>query len=130
MPSPLRTVRLAAMTSITERPGPREATMATLDHKLLTTSPTAVRDESREGFRDWIARHPIVAFFVGAYAFSWLLWLGPAFGLRGPGGAVLLYVGVFGPALTAATITRLNGGPLRAWLRERERVRFRAAPRW
>lgn len=102
--------------------------MATFDHKLLTTSPTAVRDESREGYRDWIARHPVVAFFVGAYAFSWLLWLGPVFGLRGPGGAVLLYVGVFGPALMAAAITRLNGGSLRAWLREL--VRFRAAPRW
>src|SRR5215207_4549356 len=102
--------------------------MATLDHRLLSTSPTAVRSESRAGYRDWIARHPVAAFFVGAYAFSWLLWIAPAFGLRGPAGAVLLYVGVFGPALVAAAMTRMSGGSLRTWLREL--VRFRASPRW
>ena len=102
--------------------------MATLDHKLLTTSPTAVRSGSRAGYRDWIARHPVAAFFVGAYAFSWLLWIAPAFGLRGPAGAVLLYLGVFGPALVAAAMTRLSGGSLRTWVREL--VRFRASPRW
>jgi uncharacterized protein len=102
--------------------------MTTLDDRLLTSPPAAVRGGERLGYRGWIARHPVVAFFVGAYAFSWLLWVAPAFGLRGPGGAVLLYVGVFGPALVAAAITCLNGGSLRAWLREL--VRFRASPRW
>ena len=101
--------------------------MATFDHKLLTP-PRAARARARKGYRDWIARHPVVTFFVGAYTFSWLLWLAPAFGLRGPAGAVLLYAGVFGPALVAATLTRLSGGSLRAWFGEL--VRFRASARW
>jgi len=79
-------------------------------------------------YREWIAAHQIAAFFTLAYVFSWLLWLAPALGLRGPFGVVLLYVGVFGPAITAAAITRLTGGSLRAWLREL--VRLRARPRW
>jgi len=101
--------------------------MATFDHRLQTSS-TAALGRTRKGFRDWIACHPVVTFFVGAYTFSWLLWLAPAFGLRGPAGAVLLYAGVFGPALVAATLTRLSGGSLRAWIGEL--VRFRASPRW
>lgn len=82
----------------------------------------------RATFRTWIGRHPLLAFFVFAFAFSWLFWLGPALGLRGPIGVLLLYVGVFGPAAAAAAITRLSGGSLRVWFRDL--VRFRAAPRW
>ena len=101
--------------------------MSTLGHRSLT-APPATRSMPKASFRDWIGAHQIGAFFAFAYAFSWLLWLAPAFGLRGPLGAVLVYVGVFGPAIAAATITRLIGGSLRAWLREL--VRFRARPRW
>jgi CubicO group peptidase (beta-lactamase class C family)/membrane protease YdiL (CAAX protease family) len=101
--------------------------MSTLGHKPLT-APAAARSVSRASYRGWIAAHQITAFFVFAYVFSWLLWLGPAFGLRGPLGLALLYIGVFGPAIAAAAITRLTGGSLRAWLREL--VRFRARPRW
>jgi membrane protease YdiL (CAAX protease family) len=78
--------------------------------------------------RVWLDSHSLLAFFLFAYAFSWLFWLAPAFGLRGAVGLLLLYVGVFGPAVAAAAITRLTGGSLRAWFREL--VRFRAAPRW
>ena len=95
--------------------------MSTLAHSHATAW-------TRATFRSWISGHPLLAFFVFAYAFSWLFWVAPALGLRGPAGALLLYVGVFGPAVAAAAITRLTGGSLRAWFREL--VRFRAAPRW
>ena len=95
--------------------------MSTLAHPHATAW-------TRATFRTWISGHPLLAFFVFAYAFSWLFWLAPALGLRGPIGVLLLYVGVFGPAVAAAAITRLTGGSLRAWFREL--VRFRAAPRW
>jgi CubicO group peptidase (beta-lactamase class C family)/membrane protease YdiL (CAAX protease family) len=101
--------------------------MSTLGHKLLP-APATARHALTTRFREWIAQHQVVAFFAFAYVFSWLLWLAPALGLRGPLGLVLLYIGVFGPAVAAATITRLTGGSLRAWLREL--VHFRAAPRW
>ena len=101
--------------------------MSTLGHKLSPASARA-RDAAPANYREWITRHQVVAFFAFAYVFSWLLWLAPAFGLRGPLGALLLYVGVFGPAIAAATITRLSGGSLRAWFREL--VRFRARPGW
>jgi uncharacterized protein len=100
--------------------------MSTLGHKLQTAAPIA--SAPRAGSRDWIAAHPVAAFFLITYFFSWLFWLAPALGLRGAPGAVLLYIGVFGPAVAVATITRLTGGSLRAWLREI--IRFRAAPRW
>jgi uncharacterized protein len=95
--------------------------MSTLAHPHATAS-------TRATFRAWISGHPLLAFFVFAYVFSWLFWLPPALGLRGPAGALLLYVGVFGPAIAAAVMTRLTGGSLRAWFREL--VRFRAASRW
>jgi CubicO group peptidase (beta-lactamase class C family)/membrane protease YdiL (CAAX protease family) len=101
--------------------------MSTLGHRPPITS-IAFQPRRRASYREWIAAHQVAAFFALAYVFSWLLWLAPAFGLRGPVGVVLVYVGVFGPAIAAATITRLTGGSLRAWLREL--VRFRARPRW
>jgi len=101
--------------------------MSTLGHRLPPARAT-VRPAPTTSFGEWIARHQIRAFFIFAYVFSWLLWLGPALGLGGPLGLVLLYVGVFGPAIAAATITRLTGGSLRAWFRQL--VRFRARPRW
>ncbi len=82
----------------------------------------------RATFRVWVNSHSLLAFFVFAYAFSWLFWIAPALGLRGAIGVPLLYVGVFGPAVAAATVTRLTGGSLRAWFGEL--VRFRAAPHW
>lgn len=81
----------------------------------------------RTRFRARLERHPLTAFFVLAYASSWLLWLAPALGLRGVGGALLLYLGVFGPAFAAASVTRLTGGSVRAWLRG---LRGVASVRW
>lgn len=102
--------------------------MSTLDHDLLSRSSAPSRAEGRVEYRDRVVRHPVFAFFVFTYAFSWLLWTPPALGLGGPLGTVLIFSGVFGPAIAAATITRLTGRSLRVWLREL--VRFRAAPRW
>ena len=101
--------------------------MSTLGDRLAPALAT-VCPAPTTSFSEWIARHQVRAFFAFAYAFSWLLWLGPALGLGGPLGLVLLYLGVFGPAIAAATITRLTGGSLRQWLREL--VRFRARALW
>lgn len=92
----------------------------------LATAP-AVR-ATRERVGAWVGEHRTTAFFALSYGLSWSLWLGPALGLRGPLGAAMLYLGVFGPAIAAATITRLTGGSLRRWLRAL--VRFRAGVRW
>jgi proline iminopeptidase len=78
--------------------------------------------------RAWIGDHQTTTFFAATYAVSWLLWLGPALGIRGVAGALLLYGGVFGPAVVAATLTCLTGGSLRTWMRGL--VRFRAPSRW
>jgi uncharacterized protein len=102
--------------------------MSTVGQEFSGAAPAAVRRGSKTDDRSWVAAHPVAAFFLLAYGFSWLFWLAPAFGLRGAAGAVLLYIGVFGPAVAAATITRLTGGSLRAWLRGV--MRFRAAPQW
>ena len=72
-------------------------------------------------------RHPTAAFFVLAYAFSWLLWAAPALGLRGVPGALLLYLGVFGPAAAAAVLVKLLGGSIRAWTSS---FRRRPGARW
>lgn len=97
-------------------------------HKLLTASPAAVRGEPREGYRGWIARHPVAAFFVGAYAFSWLFWTPAMLGFEGALVSVALLVGAFGPAVSAVTITRLTGGSARAWFRGL--FRWRVPARW
>jgi membrane protease YdiL (CAAX protease family) len=98
-----------------------------VDAMSTLTSPQRVAWKPA-GLRAQIGAHQLPAFFLFAYAFSWAFWLAPALGLRGPLGILLLYLGIFGPAVAAATLTKLGGGSLRAWLREL--VRFRAASRW
>jgi membrane protease YdiL (CAAX protease family) len=66
------------------------------------------------GFRGWVARYPLLAFFAFAYAWSWLAWLP---GLLGVGGMVPLLIGGLGPLLAAVAVTRLSGESVRAWWR-------------
>jgi membrane protease YdiL (CAAX protease family) len=75
-----------------------------------------------------IAGHPTVAFFVLAFALSWVL-MTPAmvFGLGGLA-ALPFFVGVFGPATAAAIVTRATGGSVRGWLRDV--MRWRLPLRW
>lgn len=75
----------------------------------------------------WILAHPLPAFFVGAYVFSWTFWSPAAFGVEGIG-AVLLFIGVFGPLASATTVAHVTEGSGRRWLRSVMRVRFR--PIW
>lgn len=58
--------------------------------------------------RSWIRRHPILAFVVLAYGFTWLFWL-PVGKLGGgdPGRILaLLLIGGWGPALAALVVVR------------------------
>ncbi|WP_380676131.1 CPBP family intramembrane glutamic endopeptidase [Salinigranum sp. GCM10025319] len=78
--------------------------------------------------RGIVAAHPVTAFFVLAYAFSWLGWAPVILGADGPTRTVSFVVGSFGPAVAGAVITWLDGESVRAWARQI--VRWRVAPRW
>jgi membrane protease YdiL (CAAX protease family) len=75
-----------------------------------------------------VTQHSLLAFFILAYALSWLAWLLPALGVGDVSGLVALHVGSFGPAAAAAIILWYTRGPLRAWLRSL--VHWRVPPRW
>ncbi|HKJ36781.1 MAG TPA: type II CAAX endopeptidase family protein [Solirubrobacterales bacterium] len=73
--------------------------------------------------------HPVVAFFVGAYAITWTLWLPAVFSSDREGiVAGLFLLGVFGPWLSAALVTRAGGGSAKQWVREI--FKFSIARRW
>jgi membrane protease YdiL (CAAX protease family) len=72
--------------------------------------------------------HPVAAFFVLAYAISWVAWLGPILDLAEPLGTLGFVVGGFGPALAALVVTWLGSDSVRAWARRI--VDWRVAPRW
>lgn len=76
------------------------------------------------GITPWVRRHPLAAFFVGAYVFSWVLWLPAVLGFDEGFGVALFFLGVFGPATSAAVVVGLTGGSPREWLRSVLRVRF------
>jgi uncharacterized protein len=65
--------------------------------------------------QSWVAAHPVVAFVIGAFAFSWLSW-GASWLVGGMAGNVLFVIGAFGPALAAATVVHRTGGSVRAWI--------------
>lgn len=66
-----------------------------------------------EGVRGWVGRHPLVAFFLLAYLFSWSLWGISAVG----GGPVAFLLGGLGPFAAAIVVTVLCGRSLTGWLR-------------
>lgn len=86
------------------------------------------RGRPREGYRSWITRHPVGAFFVGAYAFSWLWWTPAVIGLDGALVSVAFLIGGFGPVVSGATMVRLTGGSPGSWLRSL--FRWRVPTRW
>jgi membrane protease YdiL (CAAX protease family) len=86
------------------------------------------RASPRGGSRRWIARHPVAAFFVGAYGFSWLWWTPAVLGLDGALVSVAFLIGGFGPAVSGATVVRLTGGSSRSWFRGL--FRWRVPTRW
>lgn len=102
--------------------------MSTLVHTPRIASPATARSKPQEGYRDWIARHPVAAFFIGAYAFTWLWWTPSMLGFEGTLVSAAMFVGAFGPAVSAATIIQLTGGSARTWMRGL--LRWRVPVRW
>jgi uncharacterized protein len=92
---------------------------------VAVTSADRLPTVPARGLRGWAQRHPVAAFFVLAYALSWLVWI-PA-SLAGAGQA-LLVVGAFGPAAAAFIVLRITGGSVRAWARQI--LRWRVQLRW
>jgi membrane protease YdiL (CAAX protease family) len=82
----------------------------------------------RQQIRRLIDAHPVVTFFVLAYAISWLVWLGPILDPAGPVGTLGFIVGGYGPALAALVVTWLGSDSVRAWARQI--VDWHVAPRW
>jgi membrane protease YdiL (CAAX protease family) len=76
----------------------------------------------------WIDAHPVAAFFIGAYAYTWLVSAPAAFMDEGWGPWILIYVGSFGPPVSAAAVTWLRGDDVRAWARQI--VRWRVGWQW
>ncbi|MFB6166131.1 MAG: lysostaphin resistance A-like protein [Haloarculaceae archaeon] len=71
----------------------------------------------------FVGDHPVAAFFVGAYAFTWLV-SAPAAAMEPSWpAAILVYVGSFGPPVSAAAVTWLRGDDVRAWARQLTRWR-------
>lgn len=71
-----------------------------------------------------VRRHPLIAFFVLAYAFSWWPWPLYALGLS-PGAIV-----GFGPFFAAVVVLALTGGKAGVMILLRRMVRWRVAPLW
>ncbi|WP_254769130.1 CPBP family intramembrane glutamic endopeptidase [Salinilacihabitans rarus] len=83
---------------------------------------------SRLAVRERAVRRPIVAFFVLAYAISWLGFLPSVLGVDGGLGGMNLLVAQFGPALAALIVLRYTGGSVREWAGRV--VRWRVPLRW
>jgi membrane protease YdiL (CAAX protease family) len=81
-----------------------------------------------ERIREIVDAHPVAAFFVLAYAISWVAWLAPILELTEPLGTLGFVVGGFGPFLAALLVTWLGSDSVRAWARQI--VDWRVAPRW
>ncbi|WP_433629324.1 lysostaphin resistance A-like protein [Halomicrococcus sp. NG-SE-24] len=59
--------------------------------------------------------YPVTAFFVGAYVYTWLISAPAAFMEPSWPAAILIFLGSFGPPVSAATVTWLQGDDVRAW---------------
>jgi len=78
--------------------------------------------------RSRIGAHPIGAFFVLAFAIPWTLMTPAMIAGLDSLAAIPFFVGVFGPFIAAATVTRSTGTSVRAWLRDV--LRPRQSWRW
>jgi membrane protease YdiL (CAAX protease family) len=70
----------------------------------------------------------VTAFFVFAYALSWLAWSLPALQVAEPLASIGYVAGGFGPAVAGAITAWLAGDSVRAWARDI--VRWRVWPGW
>ncbi len=76
----------------------------------------------------WVDDHPVVAFFVGAFAFTWVISAPAAFMEESWTPWILIYIGSFGPPVSAAVVTWLRGDDVRAWASQI--VRWRVGGIW
>lgn len=76
----------------------------------------------------WVDDHPVAAFFVGTYAFTWIISAPAAFMDEGWTPWIIIYIGSFGPFVSAATVTWLRGDEVGAWARQISR--WRVGWRW
>lgn len=81
------------------------------------------RPATRERLESWVQRRPLAAFFVLAFALSWVVWLASLL----TGSAVVFRLGGIGPVAAAAFVT-WQRGTLQPWLRRV--LRWRAPPRF
>jgi uncharacterized protein len=102
--------------------------MSTLEQTPLIAPRVIARGKTEEGFRVWIDRHSVAAFFLGAYAFTWFWWMPSMLGFEGVAVSAAMFVGGFGPAVAGATIIWLTGGSARSWFRGL--LRWRVPFRW
>lgn len=66
----------------------------------------------------WVEDHPVTAFFIGAYAYTWVISAPAAFMELSWAPWILIYLGSFGPPVSAAVVTWLRGDDVRAWARQ------------
>ena len=62
--------------------------------------------------------HPVSAFVIIAFAYTWIV-SAPAFFMEESWTPwILIYIGSFGPPISAAVVTWLQGESVRAWARQ------------
>jgi membrane protease YdiL (CAAX protease family) len=71
---------------------------------------------------------PVVAFFLGAYLYTWVVSAPAVFMEPSWSAAILVYAGSFGPPISAAVVTWLRGDDVRAWARQI--TRWRVGWKW
>ncbi|SER86879.1 CPBP family intramembrane glutamic endopeptidase [Natrinema salaciae] len=83
---------------------------------------------NRRTVRDRVGRHPVVSFFVLAYAISWLGFLPSILGVDDAFGGLNLLVAQFGPAIAGGLVLWYTGGSIREWAGRI--ARWRVPLRW
>jgi membrane protease YdiL (CAAX protease family) len=84
--------------------------------------------------KDQIKKHPVTAFFLLAFGFTWSVWAPISYGyVHGsieltPTVIVVYILGSFGPLLSAAIVTGLTGRSLRDWFSQA--LKWRVPVRW
>ncbi|MFW5963825.1 MAG: CPBP family intramembrane glutamic endopeptidase [Natronomonas sp.] len=75
-----------------------------------------------------VEAHPVAAFFVGAYLYTWVVSAPAVFMEPSWTAAILVYLGSFGPPISAAVVTWRRGDDVRAWARQI--TRWRVGWKW
>ena len=90
---------------------------------MATTTATPSRTAATRTF-------PLIAFFVLAYALSWIILVPAGLGLLPDSAGVLAWVAPFGPAVSAFVVTALTGGKLAVGRLLRRMIQWRVGVGW